>query len=88
MSTVRINCRDCFRIRIQVADFGSINSAVRALRNFDKAHVRAGVDHSGINRQTTAVDRLRAGRNRDVRSDGFDLSVTNHNRAVLDVCDH
>src|SRR6185369_9131813 len=39
---------DGFGVRVQIADFGKIHSAVRALRDFDEAHVCAGVDHTGI----------------------------------------
>src|SRR6185503_7889820 len=59
--------------------------AVRALRDFDESHVCAGFDHSGIGRKPGSVDRLRTSRNRNVRADSFDLAVTNHNCAVLDV---
>ncbi len=82
---VRINGRDRFRVWIEVADFGSINSAIRALWDFDESHVGAGVDHSRIDRQTTPVDRLRAGRDVDIRADGFDLAVANHDGAVFDI---
>ena len=49
MRAVRINGDDRFCVWIQIADFGGIDRAIRALRNFDESHVCAGVDHAGIN---------------------------------------
>ncbi len=82
---VRVNGDDGFRVWIQLAHFGRIDRAVRALWNFHQSHVCAGVDHAGIDWQTAAVDRLSSSRDGDIRADCFDLSITNYDGAVFDV---
>jgi len=61
MHAVRIHGPDDRDVRIHLAEFSRIDSSWRAGRDFDKAHVRAEVDHARINGQTARVDFLRAG---------------------------
>jgi hypothetical protein len=73
------------RVRVHLADFGHVHRRVRALRNLDESHRRAEIDHAGIDGQAPRVDLLRARRHCDVRADGGDLAVADHDRAALDV---
>src|SRR6185295_6439855 len=86
VSAVRINRHDRFRVWVQLTDLGCVNGAVRTLRNLDESHACARVDHAGINRQSAAVDRLRARWYGNICADSFDLSIANHDRSVFDVC--
>ena len=43
-----------------------------------------GVDQAGVDGEAFSLDQHGVGRNRDVFADGFDQSVANHHRALVD----
>src|SRR5262249_160357 len=76
---------DCFGVRIQLSDFGGIDCAVSALRDFNQSQRGARIHHSRINVQATCIDRLRAGRNIHRCSYCFNLSVADNYGSIIDI---
>ena len=85
MRAVLVDSDDCLRVGIQFAGFIRIYGSVRTLPNLDETEGGARIHHSGIDTEAAAFNRLRTGRNVDARAHGIDLSITNHDRAILDV---
>ena len=85
MGTVRVNRNDRLRVWIEIANLGSVHRAGSTLADFDQTHLRAGIDHPGIDRKPSPVDRLCARGNLDIRTHGRDFSVANYDCAVFNV---